>query len=212
VEISSYFIFLLISFGYIASPGPAVFIAINGGASIGKKKTFLLLLGNTIGIGIIALISALGVGSLILKSSFLTAVTSIIGAFWLCYLGGKMIASHVTQNKSNNARVLERGQNHNRRFYSGVILALTNPKPIVFFVSIYPQFIVLNSTKNMQLLLLGTTFMLLSLIILNVYSIVSNMTVGKILNERRARIFNVVFGVVFIVLGVFLIIPILINT
>jgi len=54
VEISSYFIFLLIAFGYIASPGPAVFIAINGGASIGKKKTFVLLLGNTIGIGIIA--------------------------------------------------------------------------------------------------------------------------------------------------------------
>ena len=211
VDISSYFTFLLIAFGYIASPGPAVFIAINGGASLGKVKTFYLLLGNTIGLGIIAFISALGVGSLILKSSFLTAVTTVAGASWLCYLGIRMIIYHATGSQRNDARILERETNHLKRFYSGLILALTNPKPIVFFVSIYPQFIVSNSTKNTQLLLLGTTFILLSFVTLNAYSFVSNATVGKVLNERRTRIFNVIFGVIFVVLGVLLIVPMVRN-
>ena len=47
--------------------------------------------------------------------------------------------------------------------------------------------------------------MLLSLIILNIYSSISNVTVGKVLNEFSARLFNVVFGIVFIILGVLLI-------
>ncbi len=211
MENSSYFTFVLLAFGYIASPGPAVFIAINGGASIGKKKTFFLLLGNTIGLGIIALVSALGVGELILKSSFLTAVTTAVGAGWLCYVGFKMIVSNASQNKVNSAGVLEHKENNVKRFYNGITLALTNPKPIVFFVAIYPQFVVPNSTKNIQLVILGTTFMFLSLMILNIYSFVSNATVGKVLNAHRARLFNLVFGVTFIVLGTLLIIPIVKN-
>ncbi|MCF6261702.1 MAG: LysE family translocator [Gammaproteobacteria bacterium] len=211
MDISGYFTFFLIAFGYIASPGPAVFIAINGGASLGKLKTFFLLLGNTAGLGIIALISALGVGSLILKSTFLTVTTTAIGASWLCYLGSRMIASHASKNQSKKTQVLDQNKNHAQRFFSGLMLALTNPKPIIFFVSIYPQFVVSNSTKNVQLLLLGLTFMFLSIVILNVYSFVSNYTVGAILNEYRIRIFNVIFGVIFIVFGVILIIPIVTN-
>lgn len=104
---------------------------------------------------------------------------------------------------------MEQGTGHLKRFYSGLVLALTNPKPIVFFGFIYPQFIVPNSTKNIQLLLLAISFMLLSFIVLNVYSFVSNATLGKVLNEYRVRLFNLISGIVFIVLGVLLIIPII---
>ena len=107
MSVDNYFLYILIAVGYISSPGPAVFVAINSGVAIGVKRTSVLLAGNTIGLGVLAFISALGVGSFILNSAKLTVALKILGALWLAYLGIKMMGSPVVSgNKKEQHRLL----------------------------------------------------------------------------------------------------------
>ena len=211
MDIDSYVAYTVIAVGYIASPGPAVFLAINGGASIGIKNTALILFGNTIGIGVIAFISALGLGELILNSSLLTAIVKTAGACWLVYMGIKMMKSDFSDQSETLSVCPSKKKNVFALFYDGLMLALTNPKPIIFFVSIYPQFVITNGQEYQQLFFLGGMFMALSFVLLNCYSFISNITVGKVLSRNRARLFNFSFGSLFILLALFLITELIIG-
>jgi len=207
MSIDNYLLYVLIAVGYIASPGPAVLVAINGGVAVGMKRTAALLAGNTVGLGILAFISALGVGVLILNSAKLTVAVKILGALWLVYLGIKTIRSPVAPNpelEQNRLRKIYAGAGGLAAFRDGLILALTNPKPIVFFVSIYPQFIVADEFIARQFLLLGATFMLLSFGILNLYSALSAVIAGRFLDANKIRLVNYLFGGTFLALALFL--------
>lgn len=204
MDLNNYLLYLLVSVGYIASPGPAVFLAINGGATIGVKRTAALLAGNTIGLGLMALIAALGVGTLILNSVGLTAIVKIIGALWLAHLGIKMLRTPTSPEHPRQKTYAT--ANYLYQFRDGLVLALTNPKVILFFISIYPQFIVINDFETHQFLLLGLTFMLLSFGILNVYSLLSKLAIGQFLNtknKKKMRVFNYFFGCIFLLLALF---------
>lgn len=209
MDINNYLLYLLVSVGYIASPGPAVFIAINGGATVGVKRTVALLAGNTVGLGLISFISALGVGAFILSSVGLTAVVKTLGAFWLAHLGIKMMRAQdppKLTSAENRLQKIYATANWFYKFRDGLVLALTNPKPIVFFVSIYPQFIVVNGFETHQFLLLGLTFMLLSFGILNFYSLLSDIVIVQFLNAKKISIFNYFFGFTFLLLALFLLV------
>lgn len=212
MSVDNYILYLLIATGYIASPGPAVFIAINNGATIGLRKTALTLLGNTIGLGCIALISSIGIGALIISSAILTNLIKIVGAVWLVYIGSKMMLSDtklVRNSDFSNYNKQEVGSFS--RFKDGLILALTNPKPIIFFISIYPQFIIANGNEQPQFFILGITFMILSFTLLNIYALLSKLTIGKVLNPKRMRFFNIIFGLTFFLLALFLLYPIILG-
>lgn len=207
MPVDHYLLYALIAVGYIASPGPAVLVAINGGVAVGLRRTAMLLAGNTIGLGVLAFISALGVGALILNSAKLTVAVKILGALWLIYLGIKTMRSPVTVDPEldqNRLRKIYAGAGGVAQFRDGLVLALTNPKPIVFFVSIYPQFIVAEGLIARQFLLLGATFMLLSFAILNLYSALSALISAYFLDAKTIRLFNYSFGCTFLVLALFL--------
>ena len=61
------------------------------------------------------------------------------GAIFLVYLGFKMI--NTTQTKIS----LKNSKKKSTFYKEGILLAITNPKPIIFFSSIYPQFVDSNS-------------------------------------------------------------------
>ncbi|MDB4257233.1 LysE family translocator [Arcobacteraceae bacterium] len=197
-----YFIFIAIA--YIASPGPAVFLSINYSAIYGFKRTFVTLLGNTTGLGILAFISAVGVGTLIVNSPLVATIIKIIGAIVLLYIGIKMIVS----SRLTEYIKIDKKNKTDKSFYNsykeGLILALSNPKPIIFFTSIYPQFIIINGNENQQFFILGFSFMILSLLCLSLYAIISKYTLGKFLNDKRAKSFNFVSGITFIILAILL--------
>lgn len=205
MEINNYIIFISIAFAYIVSPGPAVFIVINYGATFGLKKTMYLVFGNTLGVGILAFISAVGIGALIISIPLLKNTLIIIGAVVLIYLGVKMIKN--TKNliiiQTIDTTIVHK--NKFDFFKEGLMLALSNPKPIIFFMSIYPQFINFTENQTIQFLILGFTFMVISFISLNFYSLLSKYTLGKMLTEKRAKVFNFASGLLLIILAILLI-------
>jgi len=192
MELDTYLIFIPIAFFYISSPGLAVFLVLQYSAIYSYKNILMLILGNISGLATLAFISAFGVGIIISTSQVLTNIIQIIGALVLLYIGIKMILNSKKIKLNNDAIILSKSKYD--FFKEGLFLSLSNPKPIIFFTSIYPQFIVNNDTKNLQFFILAITFMFISFLVLNIYAFISKNTIGKVLNSSRIRIFNIVSG------------------
>ena len=200
MNISDILLFLSIAIPYIASPGPAVFLTINYSLNYGIKNTLKLLLGNTTGLGILAFISAIGVGILIITSPILKTVMQTAGAIFLIYLGLKMI-------KKSNIKIEFKKTNSTSFYKEGITLALTNPKPIIFFSSIYPQFVDISSNNIfLEFFILGVIFMLLSFSILSMYAYFSKKFLNLFIKEpHHIKLFNIFSGYIMIILGIILI-------
>jgi len=195
MALNEYITFLIVAISYIASPGPAVFIALNFGLNNNVKSAIFLFLGNTLGLGILAFISAIGVGSIIVSSPVASNVLKILGALFLIYLGIKMIKSKPkieTKAFTKKKSFLE--------FKEGVLLALGNPKPIIFFLSIYPQFIKEGNNVFFDFLLLAITFMICSFLILLGYVLISKYFLHKRIFKYLGKI-NIFSGVTLIVIA-----------
>jgi threonine/homoserine/homoserine lactone efflux protein len=87
-------------------------------------------------------------------------------------------------------------------FRQGFLLAVTNPKPILFFTALFPQFIASGHPLLPQFLILTATFMVLSFISLTAYASLARAAKAWLLNERGTQAFNRVSGGAFVLLGI----------
>ena len=197
MEASSYLSFVAIALAYIASPGPAVFLSLNQGATLGVKRTYFTVLGNTTGLGILAFVSAIGVGALVTSSPEVSLIVRVLGCCMLLHIGTKMFRSRRSNGIKSTHSNIEASQNF-ERYKEGTLLALTNPKPLIFFASIYPQFIDYTTNSNAQFILLGVTFMLISFSILMVYTSLSKLILGKFMIPKNITLFNTACSAIFV--------------
>jgi len=152
-------------------------------------------------LGILAFVSAIGVGFIITASPILKTIMQMGGAIFLVYLGFKMI--NTTQTKIT----LKNSKKKSTFYKEGILLAITNPKPIIFFSSIYPQFVDSNSkTVFLDFSILGILFMLSSFFILLIYSLFSKRFFNLFLNNpKHLKRFNIISGSILVLLGIILV-------
>ncbi|MCP4473492.1 MAG: LysE family translocator [Gammaproteobacteria bacterium] len=153
-----------------------------------------------------AFISAIGIGAIITHSPILMEVIKTVDALFLLYLGAKMV---ILANKVKLISSVSQITSSNKPLFSfykdGVILALSNPKSIIFFTSIYPQFISYGAYQSVQFFILGANFAILSFFLLSSYVIISRHTFGRLMTQRRIVAFNFISGLLLIAIAAVLI-------
>lgn len=186
----------------VITPGPIVFISINYGVNQGIKKGILFALGTSIGLVILIFISIIGVGSIITASMILTKIIKIIGILVLIYISVKMIQTYISikkmANDENNLKEQVIYKKNFLIFKEGLFLILGNPQAIVFFVSIFPQYIAVldNSDKFKYLAILSLVFILINFTILSSYSLLSHTFLKKFFcSKKRMSILNLISGI-----------------
>ena len=194
-------LYAVISFFYIISPGPAVFLSLANGMTGHTRFVVLSSLGNILGLFILSALSITGLGSIILASATLFFIVKVVGALYLIYLGIKQlrqsreIAQHTVTTAANENKSLL------SYFFEGFLLAVTNPKPILFFVAILPQFLNINQAIAPQFFILTTVFMLLSFLSLFSYGFLAMTSKRFFNNAQSMKWFHRVTGGLFIVIG-----------
>ncbi len=202
--IENYILYFSIAFSYIVSPGPAVMLAINYGLVHDLIKSRFMILGNTTGLAIIAILSSLSIGVLASNSPMFLMIISLFGAVFFLYKG-VIILLKIKKEKIKK----EKRKIYDNNLYSykdGVILALTNPKPIIFFSSIFPRFIKADSSSTFSLSVLILTFLSISFISLNAYSFLSKKVLGNFLTPKFIKYFDIFTGIFFILLSVYILV------
>ncbi|MFM6968337.1 MAG: LysE family translocator [Microbacteriaceae bacterium] len=130
--------FIAFSLVIIAIPGPSVMFAISRALVLGKRGAVLTVVGNGIGVLVQALAVAVGLGVLIQANDVLMHTIRLAGAAFLIYLGFNSIR-HRRDGLDISAPAEAPKTRHLLR--ESVIVGISNPKTIVFFTAIFPQFV-----------------------------------------------------------------------
>jgi threonine/homoserine/homoserine lactone efflux protein len=125
MELSTYFIYLSISIIASISVGPSVVLAAANGINFGRKKALSGVLGHVCAILILAIISASGLGSLILASKTTFLLIKYLGILYLLYISYAIWQNKGTWSLLNEPRDMPSGLSLYRK---SLILGLSNPK------------------------------------------------------------------------------------
>ncbi|OZM77551.1 LysE family translocator [Pseudonocardia sp. MH-G8] len=137
-------------------PGPSVLFVVGRALAHGRRAALTGVAGNTTGAAMVAVVVALGFGAIAAQSSTVFTVLKLVGAAYLVYLG-----IHTIRARGDLiARLGEpAGPADRRMFWQGVIVGFTNPKLLVFFAAVLPQFVDVEAgSATTQMLVLGLLF------------------------------------------------------
>jgi len=142
-------------------PGPAVFITISQTIKGGKKIGIITGLGIAVGDLIHTFAAVLGLSAILMTSAFAFEVIKYMGAAYLVYLGISALINKTKKVKKPTVETV----NPNVSFRQALLIELLNPKTALFFLAFLPQFVRSDSYPvTIQLLILGLTFVLMSII------------------------------------------------
>jgi threonine/homoserine/homoserine lactone efflux protein len=154
--------FVLTAFALIVIPGPSVLFVIGRSLSLGRKGGFLSVLGNALGMLPTIVLVSLGVGAIVAESIVVFTVIKFIGAAYLVYLGVQAIRHRNDQAEA--AGPAPARPSSFRLLREGFLVGVTNPKTIVFFLAVLPQFVRYeNGAVPLQMAVLGMIFFTIAL-------------------------------------------------
>ena len=155
--------FGLVSFVLIVVPGPNVLFVISRSLMLGRAAGVGTAFGGQLGVYAQVAAVAFGIGALVQRSVALFSVIKLAGAVYLGYLGVQAIrhrrvlsaALQAPAERKSIARIIG----------DGIAVGVTNPKSIVFFAAVLPQFAQPSAGHvPAQMLLLGAVFMAIAVL------------------------------------------------
>ena len=201
MNIDTLLVYLLVAFFYITSPGPAVILAIINGLKTNMKVVAISTFANTLGLAILSTASILGLGVLLTTSATLFMIVKFVGAFYLVYLGVKFIRNKNVLNIediSSNKEI----RSSKSYFLESFFLAVTNPKPILFFTAIFPQFLDVKAAILPQFLIMTFFFLCISFFSLCAYAYLAKKSKSYLSDKNRMNWFHKITGGIFISMGI----------
>ncbi|MGA0913747.1 MAG: LysE family translocator [Candidatus Nanopelagicaceae bacterium] len=205
IEIPSRFPeYLVAAILIILAPGPSVLFAIARAISWGRAAAIATVAGNALGMFTLSVLVAFGLGPILQRSEIAFISVQVLGGLYLIYLGIEAIR----HSRVQAADMINQGEVRPtalRSVRDGFWVGALNPKGLVFFAAILPQFLDRDgSNLTSQLLFMGATFAVLALIGDGTWGVLAGTvrnwmanTPSRLIAMRRAG------GVVMILLGVF---------
>ena len=201
MDLHNYLNYLLIAFFTITSPGAAILLAINTAMSLDIRAVFFSTVGNVLGLFILSSVAMFGVGVLLKTSVVFYTALKIIGALYLIYLGVmQMLNRHTKLHLKKDS--IHQKYSLKKVFTKGFLVAVTNPKPILFFSAIFPLFMEEDKSITLQFFIMTGTFMAISFCSLMFYGYISKSAKAWFFDEQKLKIFYKISGTLFILMGI----------
>lgn len=187
----------------ILSPGPATLLAMRNGTAFGVRSVVWSALGNVSGLVCLSGASMLGLGILLQSSAWLFAALKILGALYLFYLGLRQLLGHTTAvvSPARDGMAAPTQPRPLQLYREALLTALTNPKPILFFSALFPQFIHAQAPLLPQFCVLTGIFVTISFTTLISYAHLASRASSWLARPGLAIWVNRTFGAIFIGFG-----------
>ncbi len=190
--------YLIASIILSVSPGAGAVNTMANGMSYGFRYTMVSILGLQTGLAIHVVLVGLGLGALVAQSATAFTLIKWAGVAYLIYLGYKKFTEVGVMNISEVNQPMVPPVTLYRR---AVMVNLTNPKSIVFLVALFPQFLNPDAPQAIQILILGTTSIIVDVFVMIGYATLATRLSHFIKSERHMKIQNRIFGGMFMGAG-----------
>ena len=192
--------FFLVCLVATATPGPAVFYVLSAGMSGGFSGSGRASLGVLCADALYFLLSVTGLGTILLASYAVFTLVKFAGAAYLVYLGLRLLCSAVVWPKEAVASWTNAPAG--RRWLSGGFMVhAANPKALLYFGSIVPQFLQPDRALMPQLVVLGLAHLVTALTVLVAYSYFASRIRALATRPWFSRTLNATSGILLVAVG-----------
>jgi len=176
----------------LAIPGPTILLVLSFSITHGRKATLPLVAGVALGDSVAITLSLIGLGTLLATSALWFTVIKWMGGLYLLYLGFKLIRG------AGKPMALQAGEaptaSPRKLFGNAFIVTALNPKSIVFFIALLPQFISGAHPPVPQLWILGITFVVLATIGATCYALFATSIRHFLASPRAQKTYGLAGG------------------
>ena len=200
-EISVLAIFIPTFFFISITPGMCMTLAMTLGMRVGLRRTLWMMLGEVIGVALVAIAAVVGIAGIMLNYPTIFTVFKWLGGVYLCYLGIKMYFSPI-----QCMEVTLQSDIHKRQLFTqGFVTAIANPKGWAFMISILPPFISFDKAVTPQLAVLVSIIMLSEFVCMIIYATGGKGLKIALSKGDRIKWLNRIAGALLALVGVWLI-------
>ena len=175
------------------SPGPSLALIIRNSINFNRTSGIVASIAHGLGICVYATVTIIVLEFILRNSETIFFVIQICGSLFLIILGLIFIFKKNNENKNDTYQI------HSSSFAQGFIIAIINPKILIWFTAIYSQFIDINST------FLNKTILVLTPSVIDAiwYSLVAILVTGyglkEILNKKKFIIQKIIGGLLILI-------------
>lgn len=165
--------FLVASILFIQVPGPSLLFMLGRALTVSRRDALLSVVGNALGVAAQVLLVAVGLGAVVAASATAYTALKLVGAAYVVWLGVQAI-----RHRGDARRALLGGgvetEPAGRALAAGLVVGVTNPKTIVFFVAFLPQFISAEAAAGPQVAVLGLVFAALAVLSDSIWAVLAS--------------------------------------
>jgi len=193
--------FVIVATVLIVVPGPSVLFVVTRSLTLGRRAGFATAVGNAAGVYVQVVLVAVGVGAIVQESIAVFTAIKLAGALYLVYLGAQTFRHRRSLADALHAPV--RRTELRRMLLDAFVVGVANPKVIVFFVAVLPQFVDRAAgAVPLQLLTLGALFCTIAVICDGIWALGAGLARDWLVRSpRRLEAIGGTGGVVMIGLG-----------
>ena len=196
MSFNTWVLLLITSMGISLVPGPNALLALTHGALHGRQWALFTIAGGLLGFVIVIGLCVFGIGALLQSSVFWFTVLKWVGGIYIAWLGIKLwlsppIVLEVTEgtNRATNGKL----------FRQGFLSAVTNPKALLLYTAMLPQFIDPNGNIFVQFVIIAITYSVTEFAAEYMCVYAANRIRPWL--SRVGKRFNQAFGGLFVVIG-----------
>ncbi len=195
--------FLLTVYVLILIPGPSVLFVVSRGVALGRRAALATVGGNALGLVFQGTLVTIGIGSIVASSDAVFTTLKLIGAAYLVYLGVRNIRERKALAEVFSPAAAATPKTLGRIVREGFFVGATNPKGVLIFTAVLPQFIDRSQGHDtLQLATLGAICVVIALLSDGAWAIASGTArqwLGR--SSRRLETMSGIGGAMLVALG-----------
>ena len=188
MSLEFYAAYLVACFVIVIVPGPTVTLIVANSLRHGARAGLLNVAGTQLGLAVIIAIIGIGLTSAIEAMGHWFDWIRLIGAAYLVWLGWRMLRAEGGIEAPEGAKPPRGGF-----FTQGLLVALSNPKTLIFFGAFFPQFLDPRGDHALQIVIMGLTALAFAAVSDSAYALLSGRA-GRLLSHHRVRLMSRLSG------------------
>lgn len=191
MELNSLILFFLTVFPLICTPGPDILFTASQGIAKGRLAALRAVAGVLLGYAAHAILSAFGIAALVSASPLLFSALKWLGVAYLIFLAVQILYS-ACQEKDGIK--LHEQETETISLWRGFFTSFLNPKGLLMYLAILPQFISPDGNTAFQALVLSALFILGCGVVYSIVGILAAKVHGRRVSDGARRRFEAIAG------------------